>query len=92
MLYSSVGDEDRRRADQVKEERANLEYRQFNGTQDVTATLNDITATGADHLDTSPRMEDVAGAGKFVRGAGNLPQPKGRNAAAYQKVANDTTG
>ena len=40
MMYSSVNDEDRRRANQVKEERDNLEYQQFTGN-DVTATMND---------------------------------------------------
>ena len=48
MMYSSVNDEDRRRANQVKEERDNLEYQQFTGN-DVTATMNDdnIVTLGA---------------------------------------------
>ena len=54
MMYSSVGDEDRRRSNQIKEDRANQEYRQFNG--------NDVTETGGNiNLETatprSPKMQ-----------------------------------
>lgn len=54
MMYSSVGDEDRRRANQVKEERNNLQYRKFNNN-DISATMNDITDTVGNHeLNTIP--------------------------------------
>ena len=60
MMYSSVGDEDRRRADQVKQDRDNLEYRAFNGN-DVTATMNDITETGVNQItDGTPRSPKFA--------------------------------
>ena len=41
MMYSSVGDEERRRANAIQEERANLDYKAFDNN-DVTATMNDI--------------------------------------------------
>jgi hypothetical protein len=44
MLYSSVGDEDRRRANEIHEERKALEYRKFTGN-DMTATMNDVDGT-----------------------------------------------
>ena len=47
MMYSSVGDEDRRRANEIQEERANLQYQQFNGN-DMTATMNEATLNDVD--------------------------------------------
>lgn len=44
MLYSSVGDEERRRANQIEEERKNLDYQQFNNN-DATVTMNDMEGT-----------------------------------------------
>ena len=39
-MYSSVGAEERKRVDDIRQERANLEYTAFNNN-DVTATMND---------------------------------------------------
>ena len=64
MLYSSVGDEERRRANQVQEDRANLEYRHFSGN-DVTATMNEVDgplgATQPLDTNTTPRGDGKSG-------------------------------
>lgn len=84
MMYSSVGDDERRRANEIKEERDNLEYQKFEGN-DVTATMENADGTlGATQAletlnqvtDTTPRAEAVA-----VKKGGKK----------YNRVAIDTT-
>ena len=45
MLYSSVGDEERRRANEVQADRDNLEYQRFGG-QNLSATMGDAAEDG----------------------------------------------
>lgn len=61
MMYSSVGDEERRRAAEINAEREQLEYQQFNNN-DITATMENpdgtlgVTQTNIDNTDPTPRM------------------------------------
>ena len=45
MLYSSVGDEERRRANAIQADRDNLEYQRFGG-QNLSATMGDAAEDG----------------------------------------------
>lgn len=60
MAYSSVGDEERRRAAEINAEREQLEYQQFNNN-DITTMENPdgtlgVTQTNIDNTDPTPRM------------------------------------
>ena len=75
MLYSSVGDEERRRAKEAEQDRANLEYQQFNGN-DVTATMNDLDAT--------PREDEQPGTGKNYQQIAQTTTQMDDNANPYE--------
>ena len=65
MLYSSVGDEERRRAAAIKNERDNLDYQQFTGN-DVTQTMNDVDGPTTDVHDTLTPYQKARNGGKVA--------------------------
>lgn len=98
-MYSSVGAEERQRANEIQEERKNLDYQQFdaNGGDvtnvDVTAEVGDtlgatqpMTTTLAGILtDTTPREIDS----RLLKDRDNINKSGGKD--RYQKIFNDTT-
>ena len=84
-MYSSVGDDERRRADEIQEERDNLEYQKFDGN-DVTATMDNAgdTLGATQALETLNQVTDTT-----PRALDGVPVKKGGK--KYNRVAIDTT-
>ena len=84
-MYSSVGDDERRRANEIQEERDNLEYQKFDGN-DVTATMENA----GDTLGATQALETLNQVTDTTPRADAVPVKKGGK--KYNRVAIDTTG